>query len=246
MLAGPRPGSSSLFLLRSTHTMPLDMLRRAVSRSPSRDRSPRDRSKSRDRDSSPDSRRNSLSSLLIPGRRSSSPFPGALRNDYEDIPIKMGPQGLSVGAESSEDSSDDDGLSFSSLEFSDETNENTERNALSPMLPTDDEEHHTDRDPLGEGINVVFDAPEPHFSTPSHARGKAKETHPGRPTLTTAPAKFTRDCCTVTVTQGDPAKALSESGRKPKTYLVCSDMSAESKFALDWAIGMVLRDGDVL
>ncbi|KAH7104239.1 adenine nucleotide alpha hydrolases-like protein [Auriculariales sp. MPI-PUGE-AT-0066] len=225
--------------------MSLNMLKRAVSRSPSRDRARQGASSREPSPSSASERRNSFTALFNAPRRSSSPFPGALRGDYEDIPLRVGPKGLSVSAESSDDDVDD-ASSFSSFEFSEETYENTERNALSPMIAVDEDDLNN-ADPLGEGINVVYDAPQPHFNTPqTRGRGNAAGQHPDRPQLTTAPSRFTRDCCTVTVTQGDPAKALQEFRRNPKTYLVCTDMSSEAKFALDWAIGMVLRDGDHL
>lgn len=51
----------------------------------------------------------------------------------------------------------------------------------------------------------------------------------------------------MTLTQGDPAEALKSAGRMlPKVYLVASDMSDESLYAIQWAIGTVLRQGDEL
>ncbi|EJD55073.1 adenine nucleotide alpha hydrolases-like protein [Auricularia subglabra TFB-10046 SS5] len=246
----------------------LNLLKRVSSRSPSRDRG--DKTQGSKRDSSPmpsptkdssrqSSRRSSFSSLLSPGGRAQSPFPvGPLRKDFSDIPLKMGPGGLRDGNASdstsssttddesapsgAEDDEDDDGLD----DWGDETNENTELNALSPPLEADNP--LDERDPLGDGINVLYPKPEPHFSRPSHRRGAPRRMNSisaqGRLPLTTGRPAFQRDCCTITLTHGEPAKAAAE--RKPKTYLVCSDLSPESKFALDWAIGMVLRDGDEL
>jgi hypothetical protein len=42
--------------------------------------------------------------------------------------------------------------------------------------------------------------------------------------------------------QGDPeGKSL---GRTKKKYIVASDLSEESRYAVEWGIGTVLRDGD--
>lgn len=61
---------------------------------------------------------------------------------------------------------------------------------------------------------------------------------------------FARDRCTVIVTHGDPVGVLKVEGdetkrkREPKRYIVFSDLSEESKWAVEWGIGTVLRDGD--
>lgn len=66
---------------------------------------------------------------------------------------------------------------------------------------------------------------------------------------TSRPA-FARDRCTVTLTHGNPEAYLRESvvsgqkPREPKTYVVASDLSMESGYAVEWGIGTVLRDGD--
>jgi hypothetical protein len=54
---------------------------------------------------------------------------------------------------------------------------------------------------------------------------------------------FQRDRCTIKVTHGNPAQA-QQSGRRPKKYMLASDLSDESRYALEWGIGTVLRDGD--
>ena len=59
----------------------------------------------------------------------------------------------------------------------------------------------------------------------------------GRPT-------FEKNRCTVVLTHGDPDKALEESQRSKRTYLVASDLSDESLYAIQGAIGTVLREGD--
>ncbi|KAH9080476.1 hypothetical protein EDB83DRAFT_2539774 [Lactarius deliciosus] len=74
-------------------------------------------------------------------------------------------------------------------------------------------------DPLGEGVN-------------NHC-----------PLVTGRPV-FQRDRCTITLTQGNPSRALSISGRRPRRYVIASDLSDESRYAVEWGIGTVLRDGD--
>ena len=104
-------------------------------------------------------------------------------------------------------------------------------------------------DPLGEGVNVVV-PPEPYFPTTLNAanrnpRRRKSTRHEPLPLSTSRPV-FQRDCCTITITNGDPARALSESGHRSRRYVVASDMSDESHYALEWGIGTVLRDGDDL
>lgn len=38
----------------------------------------------------------------------------------------------------------------------------------------------------------------------------------------------------------------ADSSRRPRTYLVATDLSSEAAYALEWTIGSVLRDGDTL
>lgn len=52
-----------------------------------------------------------------------------------------------------------------------------------------------------------------------------------------------------TILRGDFAKMqreAEEGSRRLRTYLVATDLSAESAYALEWTIGTVLRDGDTL
>ncbi|GAA5922270.1 hypothetical protein JCM1841_001391 [Sporobolomyces salmonicolor] len=74
-------------------------------------------------------------------------------------------------------------------------------------------------------------------STRSGAAGAKLELKTGRPV-------FEKNRCTVVLTHGDPDRVLVESQRKRRKYLVASDLSDESSFALQWAIGTVLREGD--
>ncbi|KAG6875421.1 hypothetical protein C0992_003934 [Termitomyces sp. T32_za158] len=146
-----------------------------------------------------------------------------------------------------DDDSDDDGF------FDDLTERNTEQNALivppAPLAVQIAED--AEPDPLGEGVNVVV-PPEPYFpSTLNHAgrmkrnprRRKSARHHEPLLYETSRPV-FQRDRCTITITQGDPVARLAN--RKKRRYIVASDLSEESRYAVEWAIGTVLRDGDSL
>jgi hypothetical protein len=156
------------------------------------------------------------------------------------------------GGDETEDDDDewsDDGLGFDPL-----TERNTEQNAL--IVPVADEllmgdmDAEVDPDPLGEGVNVVV-PPEPYFpstlnrtSTGSSARKRGgakrkKSKHEALPHSTSRPI-FQRDRCTINITQGDPDAV---DGKK-RSFIVASDMSEESRYAVEWGIGTVLRDGD--
>ncbi|THV05255.1 hypothetical protein K435DRAFT_745518 [Dendrothele bispora CBS 962.96] len=136
--------------------------------------------------------------------------------------------------------------------FDDVTERNTEQNAL-VNARTNDPDIDVDPDPLGEGVNVVV-PPEPYFpSTLNHSttvrgkrnprRRKSTKHHEPLPLHTSRPV-FERDRCTINVTQGDPDSKLQDGGRKRKKYVVASDLSEESRYAVEWGIGTVLRDGD--
>ena len=64
--------------------------------------------------------------------------------------------------------------------------------------------------------------------------------------LNTSRPTFQRDRCIISVTHGDPERVRQDSGRPGKRYVLASDLSEESRFALEWGIGTVLRDGDEL
>ncbi|GAA5822014.1 hypothetical protein JCM11251_004825 [Rhodosporidiobolus azoricus] len=76
-------------------------------------------------------------------------------------------------------------------------------------------------------------------STRSGSIGPKLELNTGRPV-------FEKNRCTVTLTHGDPDRIIRESnGRKKlRKYLVASDLSEESLYAIQWAIGTVIREGD--
>ncbi|KAJ8583883.1 adenine nucleotide alpha hydrolases-like protein [Rhizopogon salebrosus TDB-379] len=110
-----------------------------------------------------------------------------------------------------------------------------------------------DPDPLGEGVNVVV-PPEPYFPSTLNrssfasikgkrggAKRKKSRHHETLPLQTSRPL-FQRDRCTITVTQGNPEAY----NRRRRTYIVASDLSEESRYAVEWGIGTVIRDGDNL
>ena len=134
------------------------------------------------------------------------------------------------------------------------TERNTERNALVPHVPLDPAApvEIEDPDPVGEGVNVVV-APEPYFPSSLNTLGsisrgkrnprrrKSVKTHEPLPFQTSRPV-FKRDRCTIMITQGDPEGKLGT--RRMRRYVVASDLSQESRYAVEWGIGTVLRDGD--
>ena len=134
------------------------------------------------------------------------------------------------------------------------TERNTERNALITPVAVDPTVavEIEDPDPVGEGVNVVV-APEPYFPSSLNTVGsmnrgkknprrrKSVKTHEPLPFRTSRPV-FQRDRCTITITQGDPEGKLGT--RKMRQYVVASDLSQESRYAVEWGIGTVVRDGD--
>ncbi|KAG1861714.1 hypothetical protein DFJ58DRAFT_776689 [Suillus subalutaceus] len=162
--------------------------------------------------------------------------------------------GSEYAGEETEDEEDDwseDGM------FDFVTERNTEQNALiaaheMSMGELDPDDVTMDPDPLGEGVNVVV-PPEPYFPstlnrssfTSKGKRGAPKRKksrhHETLPLKTDRPL-FQRDRCTITMTQGDP----EASGRRRRMYIVASDLSEESRYAVEWGIGTVVRDGDHL
>jgi hypothetical protein len=143
---------------------------------------------------------------------------------------------------------DDSEDSWSDGQFDPITERNTETNAAL-ISPTVNEEG-TYADPLGEGVNVVIPQ-EPYFpstlnsSTHQPRRRKSTKTqfHDRLPVVTSRPV-FQRDRCSIKITQGDPEAALEK--RRGRAYMLLSDLSEESRYALEWGIGTVIRDGDEL
>ena len=153
----------------------------------------------------------------------------------------------SQGDGDSENGSDSEDEWPDNDQFDPVTEANTEQNALvAAEVPEPDPLEITD--PLGEGVNVVV-PPEPYFPTTlnhtsSRNPRRRKSTRPDPLPLVTGRPVFQRDRCTITLTQGDPPRALRMSGRRPRRYVIASDLSDESRYAVEWGIGTVLRDGD--
>ncbi|WVW84951.1 hypothetical protein I302_106987 [Kwoniella bestiolae CBS 10118] len=118
------------------------------------------------------------------------------------------------------------------------------------MSPREDDQldfygEEVEQDPLGEGPNVVV-PPQSLFQTASlHQPKRRKSLRSGIELVTSRPS-FARDRCTITLTHGDPDGALELSGKRLRRYVVLSDLSEESRYAVEWAIGTVARDGDEL
>lgn len=62
--------------------------------------------------------------------------------------------------------------------------------------------------------------------------------------LTISRPEFAKNRATIRMVQGDPDAALEKSGKRMRSYIVLSDLSEESGYAVEWAIGTVARDGD--
>lgn len=156
------------------------------------------------------------------------------------------------GSPSDEDDQDDDEDEDSYGETSDGFDELTEANtsknaALGAPIENTEDPLEQEPDPLGEGVNVVR-LPEPIFQ--QTLMGSSRRSEPRRrksqrvdplPLITGRP-HFQRDRCLVTLIHGNPAGVTDN--RRPKTYMVASDLSEESRYAVEWGIGTVLKDGD--
>jgi len=154
---------------------------------------------------------------------------------------------------------DDEFDEFDDDFFDEKTKENTEANAVydAPQCkPEGPDEKQTDpavrdtfdvygeeveQDVLGEGPNVVV-PPEPVFASPTS--GVKRRTSKKGLELVTSRPSYARDRCTINITQGDPDGSLDKSGKRMRRYVVLSDLSEESRYAVEWAIGTVARDGD--
>ncbi len=151
------------------------------------------------------------------------------------------------GDETEDDgSSEDESWDADEEKLDDITEQNTEANTLVPAVSVDQDVP----DYLGEGVNVVV-PPEPYFPSTLNGQGrnprrrksmKPQDTLP----LNTSRPIFQRDRCVITVTHGSPERIHNETGRPGKRYVLASDLSEESRFAMEWAIGTVLKDGDQL
>ena len=161
------------------------------------------------------------------------------------------------GDETAGDETEDDDWSDDDDLFDPVTERNTEHNAFVEPSLIDGNligGEEAEPDPLGEGVNVVV-PPEPYFPTTLNSysrtgstkgkraprRRKSTKHHEPLPLQTSRPI-FQRDRCTISVTQGDPDSVIGD--RRRKRYVVASDLSEESRYAVEWGVGTVLRDGD--
>lgn len=196
--------------------------------------------------------------------RDPSPAPQPVRMSQSDVDLSDTSSAIlpQSTAFTDDDSGDEGGDGETDDESPDEedvfdpiTEANTERNALIPPVPTEGSgpgQEIEDPDPVGEGVNVVV-APEPYFPSSLNALGsngrgkrnprrrKSVRTHEPLPFSTSRPV-FQRDRCTITLVQGDPEGTVGD--RRKRRYVVASDLSEESRYAVEWGIGTVLRDGD--
>lgn len=245
---------------RSMSSSSKDNRVKSASQNPVRDTDP-SRSRSRARSQSPFSFRRLR-------HRESSPTPQAIPLAHSDIDLSDSASASSMRPRSTAFSDDHDSGDDTVGETEDEdddwsdddffdpvTERNTERNAI--IVPVEggihglDGEVEADPDPLGEGVNVVV-PPEPYFPSTLNSGGtlrgkrnprrkKSMKHHEPLPFRNSRPV-FQRDRCTITITQGDPEATLGE--RRKRRYVVASDLSEESRYAVEWGIGTVLRDGD--
>lgn len=214
-------------------------------------------------DAIPDSRASSRSRSNSPfvfrraRTRESSPAVGALKTDVDsdfEPSARIRPRNAfnaQLDDETSGDETegyDDSEDSWSDDHFDPITERNTETNAA--LISPTAQEETTFSDPLGEGVNVVI-PPEPYFPStlndsarhPRRRKSTKSHVHERLPVITSRPL-FQRDRCSIKITQGDPDVALEK--RKGRTYMVLSDLSDESRYATEWGIGTVIRDGDEL
>jgi len=215
----------------------------------------------------PNSRSSSFARSLSPfhwrrTRTERSPSVEALRqsqsdvdSDFEIPPKSIRPRNAFIerdGSPSDEDDpegdEDDDSFDDTSDGFDELTEVNTSKNAaLGACIENTEDPLEQEPDPLGEGVNVVR-LPEPLFqqtlmgsSRRSEPRQKKSKRVDPQPLVSGRP-HFQRDRCTVTLSHGNPAGVTDN--RRPKTYMVASDLSEESRYAVEWGIGTVLKDGD--
>lgn len=123
-----------------------------------------------------------------------------------------------------------------------ETELNTEANAETSLIPGESGETPLSDlfqdipTEFGEGPNIVLPPPEP-FPVRSSSPSRTLPVDTGRP-------EYGRDRCTMKMTQGDPEGVSEKKGHRQRRYVVASDLSEESGYAVEWAIGTVARDGD--
>jgi len=218
----------------------------SISRSTSRESTSRERSRSGDRgEDGKGSRRKkskwpfrlgSWSSLTLNKTRSKSP---------EDSDRYLGPGRLAKSPDASDyesDNGDDDETSNVPIDnaFNDQYEDEEEAS------PSAEDVDDTDVEPdsvtsKNTEANVLVRIEQD--DDPYQMCRSEDEMSPERLTLTTSKPYYERNRCTIILEHGNYEK-YSEGSNRPRVYLVASDLSEESQYALEWAIGTVLRDGD--
>lgn len=112
----------------------------------------------------------------------------------------------------------------------------------------------------GEGSNFQLDEVAPFVAKLKRRGTRSKHVEPLR--ITHTRAVFDKNRCTVGLVSGASSSCIARrelifrllgnpdapefQTRRRRTYMVASDLSDESSYALQWAIGTILRDGDEL
>lgn len=186
--------------------------------------------------------------------------PTASASGAEIPPMMLGP----VDDQGTMSDSDDESTYFGSevedvdewepIVFDDATMKNTDRNThllddTENLLALNNYEDEDLLDPSADEFqtapNIVFSRNEienREHSMLLNAEGLPMSP-PGRPPVVYTGPMFGRNHCTITMEYGDYAGCLASS-KRPKRYIIASDGSEGSQYAVNWAMGTVLRDGD--
>lgn len=184
------------------------------------------------------------------GEAPSEPPAQAVESDYDDDDascVSSDDESVMFGNEPEEEDEPD-------VMFDESTIRNTLINAQMlpgesnnvPILNYEDEDLlDPSADEFQTAPNIVFARSEKELHD-QHAllvRNGLPTTQPGRPRLTTVGPIHEKHRCTVMMTYGD-YDACHAQLKRPKRYIVASDSSEGSQYAINWAMGTVLRDGD--
>ncbi|GAA5832106.1 hypothetical protein JCM3766R1_003723 [Sporobolomyces carnicolor] len=259
----PRQGRSKF---RSSSFRSLSPWRRS---SKSRTRNKDNMAPSRSRDSSVEGVRGAESDaesevggVMKDGSRGRAPMPAVTPSnafvESGDSEDDNGSDAGSLGGRSEDDASEFDDDEFE-YELDEELERNTEANASADtpfdflkregptmIYPGEGPNLIPMNDPMTPTLSSSISSLPPRSNPRTGMPPRRKSTKSSVPKfeLKTGRPTFEKNRCTVVLTHGDPDKALEESQRSKRTYLVASDLSDESLYAIQWAIGTVLREGD--
>ncbi|PKI84334.1 hypothetical protein MVES1_001533 [Malassezia vespertilionis] len=151
---------------------------------------------------------------------------------------------------------EDDAEQGEATDFDLETLKNTLHNAHSLCLdagwPKTDITNYEDDDLMDPAADEFQTAPNIVYSRNDkevvsqrnlYESSGLPESISGRPRLSTIGPTFERNRCTVTMIYGDYYYCAKHAKRR-KRYVIASDGSEGSQYAINWAMGAVLRDGD--